>query len=57
MLIRYLIGRGTMDEGLISMIHRKQSTLRSTVGEKEPPKGGKQDAETIQGFVSNHYVV
>lgn len=33
-LIRYLIGRRTMDEGLISMIHRKQSTLRSTVGEK-----------------------
>ncbi|CAN0037750.1 unnamed protein product, partial [Ectocarpus sp. 8 AP-2014] len=31
-LIRYLVGRGTMDDGMISTIHRKQTTLRSTVG-------------------------
>ncbi|CAN0066203.1 unnamed protein product, partial [Ectocarpus sp. 12 AP-2014] len=30
-LIRYLVGRGTMDDGMISTIHRKQTTLRSTV--------------------------
>ena len=33
MLIQYLVGRGTMDDGIISGIHRKQSTLKSTVGE------------------------
>ncbi|CAN0434925.1 unnamed protein product, partial [Laminaria digitata] len=31
-LIQYLVGRGTMDDGIISGIHRKQTTLKSTVG-------------------------
>ncbi|CAM9781592.1 unnamed protein product, partial [Choristocarpus tenellus] len=31
-LIQYLVGRGTMDDSIISSIHRKQTTLKSTVG-------------------------
>lgn len=32
-LIQYLIGKGTMDDSIIASIHRKQTTLKSTVGE------------------------
>lgn len=33
-LIQYMVGRGTMDDTMLSSIHRKQSTLKSTVGER-----------------------
>ena len=33
-LIQYMIGRGTMDDFIIPLIHRKQWTLKSTVGER-----------------------
>lgn len=32
-VIQYMVGRGTADDVMLSSIHRKQSTLKSTVGE------------------------
>lgn len=44
MLIQYLVGRGTMDDGIISGIHRKQTTLKSTVGEQAIERSSEQSS-------------
>ena len=62
MLIRYLVGRGTMDDGMISTIHRKQTTLRSTVGEskndreieREGERGRKRRGQATEGEQRNN---
>lgn len=39
-LIQYMVGKGTMDDDMISSLHRKQSTLKSTVGTMRSIPGG-----------------